>query len=286
MTGPDFYKILGVSPSAGADEIKAAYRDLVKQYHPDLFSTPAEKARATAKFRQINEAYAILVDGERRRKYDEQRLRQTPVSLKRSSPSPPRHPPKVRKKVRRRRSWLISRRWATSMIAIAITAIGFFTYVVWDSPKTMTAWTLLGNTVVEPVHSGFQLSLTGRRWTPLSRYGSRSECAEALKQSVKRDEQEGSKAIWDERNGTVGITVYLKNEAALAQEYFQAKLKQGIPQGVDLQVLKQQAAAEAKEFIRQNGITRRVRNYECRDTHLRTPETWLRRTLKQIGLVS
>jgi curved DNA-binding protein CbpA len=70
MAGPDFYKILGVSPSASADEIKAAHRELVKIFHPDLFSTSAEKARANKRLQQINEAYATLSNPGRRRRYD------------------------------------------------------------------------------------------------------------------------------------------------------------------------------------------------------------------------
>jgi curved DNA-binding protein CbpA len=70
MAGPDFYKILGVSPSASPDEIRSAHRELVKTFHPDLFSTSADKARANERLQQINEAYATLSNAGRRRQYD------------------------------------------------------------------------------------------------------------------------------------------------------------------------------------------------------------------------
>ena len=70
MAGPDFYTILEVSRTASQDQIKAAHRELVKKYHPDLFPGAKQKAQANKKLQQINEAYATLSNPERRRQYD------------------------------------------------------------------------------------------------------------------------------------------------------------------------------------------------------------------------
>ncbi|HEY9877169.1 MAG TPA: J domain-containing protein [Leptolyngbyaceae cyanobacterium] len=65
-----YYHLLGIKPTASAQQIRRAYRDLSKLYHPDTTELPAEVA--TDKFQQLNEAYATLSSPERRWTYDQQ----------------------------------------------------------------------------------------------------------------------------------------------------------------------------------------------------------------------
>lgn len=65
-----YYALLKLHPSASPIEIRRAYRELSKRYHPDTTDLPA--ATATAKFQQLNEAYATLSSPERRLAYDDQ----------------------------------------------------------------------------------------------------------------------------------------------------------------------------------------------------------------------
>ncbi len=64
----DFYSVLGLEKTASDAEIKKAYRSLAKKYHPDM--NPGDTA-AEQKFKEVNEAYAILSDPEKRQKYDQ-----------------------------------------------------------------------------------------------------------------------------------------------------------------------------------------------------------------------
>ncbi len=67
MNKKDYYEVLGVSKTAGDTEIKSAFRKLAKQYHPDVSKEP----NAAEKFKEAQEAYAVLSDSDKRKQYDQ-----------------------------------------------------------------------------------------------------------------------------------------------------------------------------------------------------------------------
>jgi molecular chaperone DnaJ len=67
MTNRDYYEILGVPRDASIEDIKAAFRKLARQYHPDV----SKESDAEEKFKEINEAYGVLSDPEKRARYDQ-----------------------------------------------------------------------------------------------------------------------------------------------------------------------------------------------------------------------
>ena len=67
MEYKDYYKTLGVDKTASQSDIKKKFRQLAKKYHPDLNKGNKEAAE---KFKEINEAYEVLGDEEKRKKYD------------------------------------------------------------------------------------------------------------------------------------------------------------------------------------------------------------------------
>lgn len=67
MNKRDYYEVLGVSKTATDAEIKSAFRKLAKKYHPDV----SKEENAAEKFKEVQEAYAVLSDPEKRKKYDQ-----------------------------------------------------------------------------------------------------------------------------------------------------------------------------------------------------------------------
>ena len=284
MSDANFYQILGVGRSASADEIRSAYRELVKKHHPDLFSAPREKTQATETLREINEAYAVLGNVERRRRYDE-RFVQKPQARPRARTAPSRpRPARPRGADRENRRakpgkislsrngklllgkaanilkerFYVSRKRAAYALS-ALLALLVTLYANRSEPRLITAWTLLEK--IELSVSKDDTPVPGDRqdWVPVGQFASVSECVGLIKDKIRKDEQEGSRAVFVEPNGTMAIAVLVDKEAV-------------------------QPSDQTNEPSPRAGITRRVRNLECRATQRVTMESRFAKTLRQLGL--
>jgi curved DNA-binding protein CbpA len=287
MSDPDFYRILGVTLRASADEIKAAYRELVKKYHPDLFPTTGAKAEATEKLWLVNEAYAVLGNAKRRQKYD-QRFIQTPKQAARAPAGGRRERPRflhnngLRKKIEKikiLKHGLHFSKKQTAYTVLSTVLVLIVIYATRSEPKVVLGYTLFEKLEAPPSKNASASEAGGKGWIAVAQYASVSECAERLKERVRMDEQQGSRAVFGDPNGTMAITVLVTKESEHGRE-------NSIPAEPDRSAAdestsqSQQQRREEKSESAEGRMTKRVRNLECYATQRLVSDSWLRRILR------
>jgi DnaJ domain len=298
MSEANFYQILGVGRSASANQIRSAYRDLVKRHHPDLFSTPGEKAQATDKLRQINEAYAVLGNSKRRHDYDQsfvQKPRPRPrVRPSRRGPGAARPQPKPAARRRARKipiEWRSFSRKRAGYALIAVTAVILLIYAVRSVPRLTTAWTLVEKVEISSAASAVSSPMStppasaqerGKGWSAVAQFTSVSECAEALKRSVRDDERAGGKAVFDERNGMMAITVQVKKDPARPENSASPNAESERAAAGD--AAPGEGSSQERARASESTVSR-VRNLECRATQRMETEPWFQQTLRGWGLL-
>jgi len=96
---PDYYSTLGIAEGAQMDEIRKAYRELIKKYHPDVFAgegmSKQERAGITRKAQDINEAWMVLSGKKNKKDYDDLRKGQPPEAAEPAPPVTPKGPPRL-----------------------------------------------------------------------------------------------------------------------------------------------------------------------------------------------
>jgi len=283
MSDWDYYQILGVTRSASADQIRSAYRELVKQYHPDLFLAPEAKAEATDKLRLINEAYAVLGNQKRREKYD-RRFVQIPKEKPRAGAAASRaktrfRPRKVRRHISKLQVLKQALRFSKKRIAYALVAAVLalvLTYATRSEPRLIVAFSLFEKLEDSSAKGPSQ---TEHGWKPVAEYASLSECAAKLKERVRTDEQDGGRAVFGDPNGAMAIVVLVKRktvergEDAIAGRSAQSAVDESASQP-------EEKPAEERAESGNARMAKRVRNLECRPTQRLISESWLDRLLK------
>jgi curved DNA-binding protein CbpA len=281
MSDSDFYQILNVARSASADQIRSAYRELVKKYHPDLFLAPDAKAEATEKLRLINEAYAVLGNAKRRERYD-RRFIQIPKEKPRARATARHETTRVRPEVARRhinKLQLLKRALRFSKkriayLAVAVVVLLVFTYATRSEPRLIVAFSLFEKLEVSSAKGASQ---SDGGWKPVDQYASLSECTGKLKERVRADEQEGARAVFGDPTGTMAITVLVKKETAERRD--EPVDSRSSATNESNSPLEENRAAETSESGNAT-MTKRVRNLECRPTQRLVSDSWLDRLFR------
>lgn len=283
MAEADFYQILGVKRSATSDEIRSAFRELVKQHHPDLFATVAEKQQATAKLRLVNEAYAVLGNPQRRRDYDQKTAHE---------PTPPRARPSRRSRSAARRGartaasprprkihidWSYLSKKPVRYALAAVAAAALLIYATRPQPRWTVGWTLVESVETSSITNAPPSVRSPQNWAPVGQFESAPECAAALKKQVREDEREGSKAVFDERNGMMAITVQVRKAAASAKAGGSSESAAANDAGSTPEQVQE------AERVFSSGAVRRVRNIECRAARRLETSSWAQRAWRQLG---
>ncbi|HEY1235953.1 MAG TPA: DnaJ domain-containing protein [Candidatus Binatia bacterium] len=279
MSDSDFYQILGVARSASADQIRSAYRELVKKYHPDLFVAPDAKAEATEKLRIINEAYAVLGNPDRRERYD-RRFVQIPKDNPRARRTARRETARVRPAAARLQTNKLqllkhALRFSKKRIAylvLATVVVLVFTYATRSEQRVIVAFSLFEKLEVSSAKGASQAN----GWKPVDQYASLSECAGKLKERVRADEQEGGRAVFGDPNGTMAITMVVKKETAERRD---ESVDSRSSTNENNSPVEENRAGETSESGNAR-MTKRVRNLECRPIQRLVSDSWLSRFMR------
>ena len=151
-----FYDILEVSPSADSADIRASYLKLAREYHPDRVPEYLTKLRADAeeKVKEINEAWAVLSDPAKRRKYDLKLQASTTTSTYSAAATSVRSPASRGRRVADIREWLDSRkdllRWALVIGISTLVLVVMGELIAFRGIKSQSSTSQLGPAVDEP----------------------------------------------------------------------------------------------------------------------------------------
>ncbi|HSC42669.1 MAG TPA: hypothetical protein VLH17_10365 [Candidatus Binatia bacterium] len=165
-------------------------------------------------------------------------------------------------------------------MAVAAVLVLVFTYATRSEPRLIVAFSLFEKLEVSSAKGASQ---SADSWNPVGQYASISECVAKLKEKVRADEQNGSRAVFGDPNGTMAITVRVKRETAQGREDSSAgrSAQSAVNESTSQQ---EENLAEAKSESANDRITKTVRNLECRPTQRLVSESWLDRVFSWPGL--